>query len=785
MLLKILKKDMFRKKVMNFILFLFILLATLFVATGISNVVTVLNGTNYYFDRAGIGDYLVLVQGEDAVRELDHYLKTQASIKSFRYENGFSTNREHVFVNGKEADDDNMELVNTVTDRGLTYFDADNNRVLPIQKGHIRVSGKFAHKNDLKEGDKIEFRYEDVKLTFIYDGILKDAALGSEWMGNTRFLLSQEDFDTLLTSKEISGLYHMGMGYIVTDDVQAIASSITEISGISFNGGRNVIQMTYLLNVIIALIILVLSVALIIVSFVVLRFAINLSVMEDFHEIGVMKAIGIRNSKIRGMYAIKYIFIAVIGAVGGCILSFPFGELLIRSVSENMVLGNKNDFLLHIIGSLAVVLIIFLFAYGCTRKVKKLSPIDAIRNGQTGERFKKKKGRSLKKSKGSTELFLALNDIKSTPKRYLSVILSIAICTVLVLIIVNTTVTMRSDAFEPTLGTRNDLYVSTKESETNAYEYNLEGIKKYLSDKEKLLSDHGMPARLSAERGYKYNLTYHGKTYKTTFVQGINCETDAYTYVEGSAPQSKNEIAISLVVADMTGLKIGDNCEVEAAGETLDCIVTGTFQTMNNLGESVLIHKDVPTSFDDTAYASYTMINFKDDPSDREIEERKEKIREFWDVEKIYNSVEYVDATMNSADTMETVQNMLLLITLIVVILVTVLMERSFVQDEKTQIALLKAIGFKDRAVVKWHMLRFTVCCVIAVLIAILLSVPMTHIAINPIFRLMGLKKVDYRYGIYQLGLYPGIIVAFTTFMAWITAQASKRIKSNDTANNE
>ena len=82
MLLKILKKDMFRKKVMNFILFLFILLATLFVATGISNVVTVLNGTNYYFDRAGIGDYLVLVQGEDAVRELDHYLKTQASRSS-------------------------------------------------------------------------------------------------------------------------------------------------------------------------------------------------------------------------------------------------------------------------------------------------------------------------------------------------------------------------------------------------------------------------------------------------------------------------------------------------------------------------------------------------------------------------------------------------------------------------------------------------------------------------------------------------------------------------------
>ena len=44
MLFRILKKDLKRKKVMNAILLCFILLATMFVASGISNVVSVMNG---------------------------------------------------------------------------------------------------------------------------------------------------------------------------------------------------------------------------------------------------------------------------------------------------------------------------------------------------------------------------------------------------------------------------------------------------------------------------------------------------------------------------------------------------------------------------------------------------------------------------------------------------------------------------------------------------------------------------------------------------------------------
>ena len=75
MFFRILKKDFKRKKTMNVILWLFVILAAMFVASGINNVVTVMNGTDYYLDKAGIGDYVVITMGENCLGALDEALE--------------------------------------------------------------------------------------------------------------------------------------------------------------------------------------------------------------------------------------------------------------------------------------------------------------------------------------------------------------------------------------------------------------------------------------------------------------------------------------------------------------------------------------------------------------------------------------------------------------------------------------------------------------------------------------------------------------------------------------
>ena len=84
MFFRILKKDLKRKKVMNAILLCFILLATMFVASGISNVVSVMNGTDSYLDKAGIGDYVVISMGADSKASIDEILHEMESIRDYR-----------------------------------------------------------------------------------------------------------------------------------------------------------------------------------------------------------------------------------------------------------------------------------------------------------------------------------------------------------------------------------------------------------------------------------------------------------------------------------------------------------------------------------------------------------------------------------------------------------------------------------------------------------------------------------------------------------------------------
>ena len=143
---------------------------------------------------------------------------------------------------------------------------------------------------------------------------------------------------------------------------------------------------------------------------------------------------GIKNGKIRSLYLTKYLVIAIIGSLIGFGLSFPFGALLLNSVSKAMVLGNGLGILPNIIGVTVVILTTLGFAWLSTGKVKKATPVDAIRNGQTGERFKKKSKLKLSKGRTDSTVFMACNDVLSSPKKYITVASVFALCAAFVLV---------------------------------------------------------------------------------------------------------------------------------------------------------------------------------------------------------------------------------------------------------------------------------------------------------------------------------------------------------------
>ena len=95
----------------------------------------------------------------------------------------------------------------------------------------------------------------------------KDALLGSDFMGNTRYLLNEEDMQKLLSDEVISEYYQGEIYYIDTDDVSSVKSALSGASNLSLSDGRSTIKLTYVMDMIIAFVVLILSVCLMIELF--------------------------------------------------------------------------------------------------------------------------------------------------------------------------------------------------------------------------------------------------------------------------------------------------------------------------------------------------------------------------------------------------------------------------------------------------------------------------------------------------------------------------------------
>ncbi|MBQ3939816.1 MAG: ABC transporter permease, partial [Oscillospiraceae bacterium] len=459
---RILKKDLTRKKTMNVILLLFVIICAMFTAPAVNNIFAVTNGLDGYFEKAGMADYYVISRSKSGENKAAQALEQSQYVSGFRAEQTIYAAAENMQTDsGKLMDYSNVVVLCDISDAKLNFFDPDDRIVKEVDAGKVYLSRGIADRKGVRKGDRFTVCLGDTELPLEVAGFVKDALFGSEMMGNPRFLLNSRDFQTLCADETVHS-YSMGqIFYIDTADANALESELTGFSGILFSGTNKMIQTTYFMYMLVAVLILLISIGLLTVAIVVLRFTIGFTVSEEFREIGVMKAIGLRNGQIRALYLVKYLGIALIGAVIGYFAGIPFNRMLLRSVSENIVLGSSHSTLIRILCCAAVVLMILLFSWGSTRKVSRLSPIDAVRSGQTGERFRKRSLLHLGRSRLGSTGFLAANDVLSESRQYGILTVIFTICASLVMMLAVTADTLGSEGLLYLLSvSKSDAYLS-------------------------------------------------------------------------------------------------------------------------------------------------------------------------------------------------------------------------------------------------------------------------------------------------------------------------------------
>lgn len=773
MYLNILKRDLKRKKTMNVILLIFVMLSAMFMASSVNNIIAVTTGLDYFFEKANMSDFFVIeMAAEDtglqkAVEELD-------SVSGCRKEPLLLGSRSDITFDGAgETAAGNSPLYCSVDDAQLNYFDQNNEVIKEVEKGKVYITSSFASSNNIEIGDKLTITVGESKVELEYMGKAKDALLGSNFLGNSRFIMNDEDFQHLNNDEAAKSLVGH-IYYIDTTDISEVKAAIGEFKGITLNESVATMKNTYLLDMIVAALLLVVGVFLIIVSFVVLKHTIGFTIAEEFREIGVMKAIGMKNSSIRTLYLIKYFAITVVGSALGFILSIPFSNMMLKSVSESMYFESENNLFVGLLCSLLVVGLTLVFCWSSTSKIKKLTPVDAVRNGQTGERFRKKSLMHLSKSKLSSGAFLAANDIVSAPKKYSVITAVFAILIMLVMVLANTANTLKSENTLTLIGCiASDAYILSEP--------------KNMDEIEEILDENDMPGSVREEKVYSLGAIIGDE--KTTLSFQYSADTNAadYVYGEGVAPENENEISISYITSEEFGVGIGDEIILIVDGVEKECMVTALHQTMNMMGKVNRLHQDFDvSSFESTSSLGY-QIDFDDELTKDELNDRIEKLKDIFGEEDVKNSAEMARDTLGAAETMETVKNLTLVIVLFIVILVAVLMERSFISSEKAEIALMKAIGFSNKSIIWHHTLRFGIVALVASLIAAALCLPVTHLAIDPIFGMMGaIAGVSYEIVPLEIFLiYPAILVAVTIISAFFTSIYTNTIKSSDASNIE
>lgn len=791
---RLLRKDMKRKRTMNVIIFLFTIIAACFVGSGLSNVVTVLNGTDYFFDKARIGDLFIVDYGDG--KETIRRLKSLSCVSEVRQDPGIIGVVSDLETRpGKELKDNSMMMVQPVYQEGMCFFDENNQKITSVKQGQIYLPVKLMDQHNFKIGDKIYVTNHGVitkPLTIA--GSVKDGLFSTTMMGSSRVLVSRFEYDLLTMACDQTNSY----GNIIcvkTTDPNLVNGKIADIKSISMTMTAEKLKLAYIMYMIVAMVVLAISVCLILVSFVVLKYVITFSINEEFREIGIMKAIGIRSPKIRSLFAVKYACIAVAGSAIGFFVSIPFGNMLIDSVSDAMVLGNEGGILLNLLGAVLVAVLMVGLAYYSTRKVKKCSPMDAIRCGQTGERYGKNSRLKLSASRMQNPLFLAVNDILSSPKRYITIMISFFLCSVFTFGLVLMADTMRSDRLITSFGKKSDIYLDPESISRRDRDYIVQG--KYSEDPafwekgnpytrsvreiEQLLKEEKMPGRVSAELFYAYKIKVNGIEKTQYFEQNPYINIRDYTYAKGTPPAKSDEIAITQKVSDELGIDIGDTITVNFGSEKKNCMVTAFYTTMNQLGDCILLYTKAPTDPRDVVVMMKYQIDFKDHPSSQVIDQRVKKLQKIYHTKDVMNATDYVVDCMKSADAMDAVVKLLVIITLMVVTLVAILMERSFISDEEGSIALLRAIGFSEGSIISWHVLRFMFVALIAESLAVALALPLTHLWGDPIWAMMGQAKIQYYFKpLSLLVVYPGLILGVTLLAASLTALYTKKIKARD-----
>ncbi|WP_238655828.1 ABC transporter permease [Paenibacillus piscarius] len=776
MFLTILKKDLRRKKVMNSVLLILIILASTLAASSASLMYSTSSALDSFIKSSKVADLNITLANQPEYHSaVQGWVKHEEKVASVHTQHQVSISLDQIMMpEGRKSFSGNISFALSAVPEEVNLTFDEEDRPYTLQQGEIGLPASLMLSSGVQPGEQMKLRIGETTRTFTVSGYFKDAFMGADLLGLKRILLSAGDF------REIEHMLPQDRWMTLWSFVAAPGVPSADISAsfansdlpVNFEVDMALVKMTYMTDRILSAMMFAISLFLIFIALLTLRFTIVSTLQEEYKEIGVMKAIGFRSYAIKRLYLTKYLGLACIGGVLGLGISIPLTGMMSRKTSQYMILpGGSVSLMVSVLSIAAMIAFILLFCVLCMRKINKASAIDAIRQGQTGERFKASRRIHLHTSRFlPPALFLALSDVLNRIKSYTSLILTLILSSAIILIPVNLTNTIVTPKFLQYFGTVGaDFYTKTVVAEKT-----VEQIQQDKADIVQRLKEQGSDVTLAANYAVmtKY-ISDNGQDNRRINGQK-NDRNESVDILEGTAPLLKNEIAITTVMSERYGKQVGDPIQFEIDGVQSSFIVSGLFQTISNEGYGVWIARD----YEPKMVSAYMFSGNLNAPLEKKAEVMK-AIQQQFSEQGIKTSMEMLgEITGGFMDQLHSINALLTMIICIITFFITSLFVRLMIAKEVHGIAVMKSIGFTNSAIRRWQALRILIIMAASLILGVTAANTLGGSLLGLIFRIFGLTRLELNILPLQVYLlYPLLILAVVMLAVYTSCGQIKRVQ--------
>ncbi|MCF7915988.1 MAG: FtsX-like permease family protein [Spirochaetaceae bacterium] len=740
--LRILKKDFLRKKGIMLIVFSFILLSAFLMSAGANLIVELSNSLNALFSASRAPHFVQMHAGSIDQPTLNGWARKNKMVEEFQLVEMITIDGSALFLgdSGVSEESSVMDIGFVSQNETFDYLLDMQNRPLQVSPGEIAVPVYYLQNRDLQLGDTLRVKGASQTTSLTITAFLRDAQMNPSIVHSKRFLLHQSDYTEL--QKQFTESEYL-IEFILTDPgrIDEFTKAYLD-SGLPKMGptvdSRLFKTLNALTDGIVAAVVIVLSLLIMIIALLCLRFTILATLEDDYREIGVMKAVGMKRGDIKRIYLFKYFALGALAALLGYLASLSFNRIL----SEDILLyigSAPKSFVQHLIPLCAAALtflIVLLSTVLILRRLNRISAVEALRAGAgAGIGGKASAGVRILPLKNSklfnVNVFLGMRDVFQRFRMFALLGFIFFFCTFIIILPVHFLGTITSPSFISYMGIgRSDIRVDLRQSESVAARFadmleyieaddDVERFSPLITSQFTMLSDNGEKETIAIESG--------------------DFTLFPLDYVKGGAPARENEIALSYLKAKDMNRKIGDSLSLMVDGSPREMTVCGIYQDVTNGGRTA---KTI-LPYNPAKVLWYTVS--LDLAAQADMQAKMHEYSDQFHPARITDMESYIDQTLGSTiDQLGRVTLVAIAAGLVVSILITSLFLKMIISKDSSQIAIMKSIGFSLQHIRIQYLSNTLVLLAIGLLLGTVFSNTLGQRFVSILWSQMGASQITF-----------------------------------------